>query len=381
MRVLALGGAGAVCKEATRDLAQFSEFDEIVVADYNVKAAQELVDSIGDRRLKAIFLDANDEKSLHELFPQFDVVMNGLPFKYDYVVNKVCVEEGVNGLDLSSDDPQFQLHQQALEKEMIFIPGVGATPGTTNAMVAWGASHLDEVERVQIYFAAFRSFAPAPGLLTTTLWEFDPEEPARGEVYYEDGAMRPAPPFSGEKIVRFHDLIGEQPVYFVPHDEAQTIPHSYPKIKHASVRGCFPPKVMATGRVFKEMGLLSHEPSDLLGGRSPFEVSRDLLWASPETRKNDNWAYGLVVEVEGLEKGRKVRYTYRNSHPPQEEWGGSSAYFKNVGIPLSIGAQLIAEGAVEARGVVPPEIALPFERFIAELKRRGIVITEVREEL
>jgi len=76
-----------------------------------------------------------------------------------------------------------------------------------------------------------------------------------------------------------------------------------------------------------------------------------------------------------------VRYTYRNSHPPQEEWGGSSAYFKNVGIPLSIGAQLIAEGAVEARGVVPPEIALPFERFIAELKRRGIVITEVREEL
>ncbi len=42
MRVLVLGGAGAVCKEATRDLAQTSEFEEIVVADANLNAAQSI---------------------------------------------------------------------------------------------------------------------------------------------------------------------------------------------------------------------------------------------------------------------------------------------------------------------------------------------------
>ena len=39
MRALVLGGAGAVCKETTRDLAQYSDFEEIVVADYNMEAA------------------------------------------------------------------------------------------------------------------------------------------------------------------------------------------------------------------------------------------------------------------------------------------------------------------------------------------------------
>lgn len=38
MRALVLGGAGAVCKETTRDLAEYSDFEEIVVADFNLPA-------------------------------------------------------------------------------------------------------------------------------------------------------------------------------------------------------------------------------------------------------------------------------------------------------------------------------------------------------
>lgn len=39
MKVLALGGAGAVCNHAIRDLVEFSDFDEIVIGDFNVNAA------------------------------------------------------------------------------------------------------------------------------------------------------------------------------------------------------------------------------------------------------------------------------------------------------------------------------------------------------
>ena len=46
MRALVLGGAGAVCKETTRDLAQYSDYDEIVVADFNLHAATDLVEDI-----------------------------------------------------------------------------------------------------------------------------------------------------------------------------------------------------------------------------------------------------------------------------------------------------------------------------------------------
>ena len=60
MRALVLGGAGAVCKETTRDLAQYSDFEEIVVADYSVAAAQALVEELGDPRLKVLSFNADD---------------------------------------------------------------------------------------------------------------------------------------------------------------------------------------------------------------------------------------------------------------------------------------------------------------------------------
>ncbi|HSJ56510.1 MAG TPA: saccharopine dehydrogenase NADP-binding domain-containing protein, partial [Anaerolineae bacterium] len=244
MRILALGGAGAVAREATRDLAQFGEFDEIVVADYDLEAAQHLVDEIGDPRLTAIRLDASDYDALLRAFPRYDVVMNGLPFKFDLPVTRACVQAGVPGCDLSSEDPQFALDAEARRKGITFVPGTGATPGITNMMVRRAMELLDQVDTADIHFAAFRCLAPAPGLLTTTLWEFDPATTERAETYYEDGAWRAAPPMSGGKLVRFHDQIGEQTVYLVPHDEVYSLPASIPGLKRATVRGCFPPHVM-----------------------------------------------------------------------------------------------------------------------------------------
>ena len=69
MKVLVLGGAGAVCSETTRDLAKYSQFAEIVVADNNLEAASELINEIGDPRLSAVMFDARDDGSMVKLFP------------------------------------------------------------------------------------------------------------------------------------------------------------------------------------------------------------------------------------------------------------------------------------------------------------------------
>ena len=381
MRALVLGGAGAVCRETTRDLAAYSPFTEIVVADNNQIAVQDLVASIGDERLSVLKFNADDYDGMLVLFPKFDIVVNGLPFQYDYSVNKACVETGVNGLDLSSEDLQFDLHQLAVEKDMLFIPGMGATPGITNLMVRRAAEILDSIEAVEIFFAAFRCLAPAPGLLQTTLWEFNPEEKDRQEVYYEDGEWHAAPPLSGEKLVCFHEQIGEQCVYYVPHDEANTLPRSYPQLRRAAVRGCFPPHVMALMGALMRGGFLSQRKLTL-GGKemSSLEAVRLLLAESPVSKQNPVWGYGLVVEVTGERAGRRVACTYRSHHPPAGEWGGEAAYYKNVGIPLSIGAQLIASGLATSKGVRPPELALPTEAFFKELARRGITVEERIEE-
>jgi len=131
MKVLSLGGAGAVCQHATRDLAEFSSFDQIVIGDYNVAAAEKLAAEIGDPRVEVLKVDAEDYDGLVKLFKDFDVILNGLPWKYDLAVTKACVAAGVSGLDVSSEESQWDYDAAAKEKGIVFIPGVGATPGIT----------------------------------------------------------------------------------------------------------------------------------------------------------------------------------------------------------------------------------------------------------
>jgi saccharopine dehydrogenase-like NADP-dependent oxidoreductase len=129
MKVLSLGGAGAVCQHTTRDLAEFSDFSEIVIGDVNVEAAEKLAAEIGDPRLSVIRVDAEDYGSLVSTFKDFDIIVNGLPWRYDFDVTKACVEVGVSGLDVSTEEEQWDFHQTAKDKDIIFIPGGGATPG------------------------------------------------------------------------------------------------------------------------------------------------------------------------------------------------------------------------------------------------------------
>ena len=374
MKTLVLGGAGAVCKETTRDLAQFSKFDEIVVADYNLNAANKLVESIGDPRLKTIFFDAEDYGSMLKLFPGYDVVINGLPWKYDLSVTKACVEVGVDGLDVSTEEDQWSYDAVAKEKDIVFIPGVGATPGTTNAMARRAADQMDEVDDIQINFAAFRCPAPAPGLLITFLWEFHPK--TEGRVYYEDGEFHWVGPFQGLKTINFPGQIGEQEVCYIPHPETRTMPKSL-GAKKVSVRGCFPPHAMRLAKALLESGLYSEEPITVMGVETnALEMIHEILLTLKETKETPLWAYGLVVDVFGKADGKDIRIKLWSEHPSMEKWGGKAAYYKNIAIPLSIGAQMIARGDVDVRGVVPPETAIDPIIFFDELKLRGITIKE-----
>ena len=322
--------------------------------------------------------DAEDYDELVRTFAGFDVVLNGLPWRYDMAVTRACIEAGVNGLDVSTEEDQWDYDVVAREKGIVFIPGVGAAPGITNVMARRGADQLDEVDEIQINLAAFRHLAPAPGLLITTVWEFHPKE--ESHLYYRDGEFHWVGPFEGLKKVDFPGPIGEQEVCYIPHPETRTMPESL-GAKAVSVHGCFPPHIMRLMKAMLESGLYSEERIILEGiETTPLEMMKALLIQLPESKENPLWGYGLVVNVFGKRNGREVKVTLWNRHPPQEEWGGPPAYYRNVPIPLSIGAQMIAHGDVGVKGVVPPETALDPGIFFGELRRRSIEIHERVEE-
>jgi len=326
MRIFILGGAGAMGSETTKDIVSTGHFSEIAVGDIAVERTKEFISKIKDERLSVVKVDANNIDEIVEAIKGFDIVACALPFKYDFNVTKACIRAKVNGIDLSSNESQFALDDEAREAGITYIAGCGATPGTTNIMAKYGINKLDSAEKVEIAFAAFRSTAIAPGLLYTTLWEFDPDVEER--AYFENGEFIRVKPF--RTMVKY-DFYQKQPI----------------EVNGDKVK--------------------------------PVDFMFNFLLQNPEAKKNPVWAYGLVVEVVGKKGGKPAKISLKNSHPPMESWGGKSAYGKNVGIPLSIGAQMIARGKAKGKGVLPPEASLDAMSFFNELSKRGIKIGERME--
>ena len=375
MRVLILGGAGAIGSETTKDMVNTSTFSEIVLGDIDVDKVKEFIASLGDKRLSVVKVNADSIEDLARAMKGFDVVACALPFRYDMNVTKAAIKARVNGIDVAASRDQFALSPGAKKAGITYIAGCGATPGTTNLMAKYGIQKLYEAEEGQIAFAAFRCTAISPGLLYTTLWEFNPKEKAR--VYYKNGKFVKVGPLEGIKTVEFHEQIGKQEVGYVPHEETLTLPMAFPKLKKVEVRGCFPPETMELVKMLVKYNFYQDRSIEVNGVKvKPIDFIFNFLLQNPVAKTCPVWAYGLVVEVMGQKGGKPAKVVIKNSHPPMGKWGGRSAYTKNVGIPLSIGAQMIAKGKVKEKGVFTPEACLDPAKFFKELSKRGIQMIE-----
>ncbi|MBW2121823.1 MAG: saccharopine dehydrogenase, partial [Deltaproteobacteria bacterium] len=251
----------------------------------------------------------------------------------------------------------------------------------TNILAKYAADQMEEVEGIYISHGAFRAIAPSPGLSSTTFLEYDPAMP--GRVVYDRGRYLQVPPFSLEKKIELPEPFGSLPQYIIPHPEVHTLPRYIEGVKRIEVRGTWPEKNMRLIKALYEYGFLRNDKVKIRG----IEIgSRDFVAAyldqAPEGKEQDLWGYALHVEVVGTRQGRTVRHILTTSNPPGEVegWEGPRAYTRSVGVPLSIGAQMIASGRVKTRGVVAPEGAFDPAEFIGELARRGIMVRERIEE-
>jgi saccharopine dehydrogenase-like NADP-dependent oxidoreductase len=375
-KILVLGGVGAMATETSIDLVKTSDFEQIMIADINLAKIEAFIEQSGDSRLKAAKINAESVDEMAELISGYDVVANGLPRVYCENAIRAGIKAKVDMLDLiSPHEETLALDDEAQSAGISIVGGVGITPGITNILAQLGADRLETVERIDIDFAAFRSIAHSPGLLHVILWEFDPRTENR--FYFDGGRLIPNPPFSGARSVDFPEPIGTQTTYYVPHGESQTLSKNIPGVNQVFIRGCFPPRAMGLVKMLYDYGIYDAQPIDYQGSKiQPLEFLNHYLLNSPAGDQTDVWGYSVQVEVQGVLNGYEVMVRFVTDHPPMAKWGGQRAYAKNVGIPLSIGAQLLAQGKARKKGVDGVETMLPAEDFVNELRKRGFVINE-----
>lgn len=374
MKILVLGGCGAMGTEATRDLVATSEFEEIAVADVDLGRAQALCD---DPRMKALQVDVTDAVTLPRVMESYDVILNCTSYNFGLGITEAAIQARRPLLDLGglmNTPKQLAMDDRAREAGVTIVLGMGATPGVTNLMARAGAQRMDQVEEFHVAFATWRAIAPSPGLLDTVLDEFSPDTT---RFYYEDGRLVEAPPFAGECEIEFAPPIGRVKTYYVPHSETHALPRSFPGVKRVDVRGTWRPETMVLLKQWGEQGLLSTTPIPVDGGQhlAPKRMLRSLLLSRSHLPDTGEWAFYVHVDVVGRKGDARVTATYNLSHPPTSEWG-QTATAKVTGIPASIGAQKVARGQVTRTGVLTPENAFEPHEFFADLAKRRILVDE-----
>src|SRR5713226_7598373 len=344
-RALVLGGAGAMGREAVRDLALTSDFDEIVVADREEPSALRLVDELKDRRLSALRVDVTRRDDVEQLMHRADVV------------------------GLFNTPRQLELGPEAEGAGVPIVLGCGATPGVTNLMAQAAAAELDSVDRVEIAFGSLRPLAASPGLLDTILEEFSP---TTERFYFEDGRFVAVPPFAGARVLEFLPPVGVLETYFVPHSESHTVPRFLdPRPNHVSVRGSWHPEIMKAMRVFLDYGLTSEEAFPVDGAAlSPRTFLRAHLLHRPPALDSPV-AFFLRVDVTGERDHKSKATSYRSAHPT--DWGLAGTA-RMTGVPMSIALQALARGEVARAGVMGPEAAFSPEPMFAQLRARGVSV-------
>jgi lysine 6-dehydrogenase len=375
-KIIILGGCGAMGSEASRDLARTSDFEEIVIADAEIKKAEALTEELGGGRVRALRIDVRDEDALAEKLRDFQVVANCTTYHFGLIVTRAAIKARVNYLDLGglfNTPRQLELDDEAKQAGITVCLGCGATPGVTNLIARHAANQLDKVDEVHIAFASFRAIAPSPGLLDTVLDEFSP---GSRRFYWQDGSFVETPAFSGAKRVRFADPVGEIETYFVPHSETHTLPRFLGKgVRQVDVRGTWRPEIMKALRLFADLKLTADE-SITCDGRvfnSRAFLREHILQKAAGFGGEGEWAFLLNVEVLGRQDGNPVRIVGNTAHPGRADWG-TAATARMTGIPASIAAQKLARGEAQRTGVAAPEACFESTSFFDELAKRGILV-------
>lgn len=382
MRILCLGAAGKISRESVNDLVEFSDFDKITVADCNEKEGCEVVEWLNDPRVDFQRVDfLGDRDAAVKLMREYDIVMDGTPISLNDRSTSCIADAGVHGINLNGCGAEWAFDRQFKEHGKTCVAGMGMTPGATNMMVLRAVNQLDTAEIIRISHGAFRSIAFSPSIAETTRIEYDPDLPDR--LVYENGEFIRVPPFARPRDIELPQPYGTHTQWIIPHAETVTLPRSLANmgIKLIEVRGTWPQKNMELIRALYDWGLLSNPTAKVNGVEvGVMDAIGSYLINSPAGQETELWGYALHVEVIGTKDGKKLQHILTHTHPASDGtvkgWEKLRAYTRNVGIPMSIGAQIIAEGKVEKAGVLAPEQAFNPTDIFRELERRQIFVHE-----
>ena len=389
MKIVVLGGTGLTARCAVRDLVENTDVSEVVIAGRNLKKAQKLAEEIKNKRVSVTQFDATKHDTIVKVLKGADVAINGVQYNYNINIMKAALEARTHYLDFgglfNTSLEQMKLDDRFKKAGLTAILGIGECPGITNVMARYAVDRLDSVDTILIRDSWMDFTEGGPPFVVT--WSISTlfDEMTMPAVIYENGQHKQVPPLSGKETMKFPEPFGTQDQYYTIHSEAATFPTSFKDkgIKNVNWKEGGPGFLEI--KTLVNAGLASEKPLKLKNTEiSPRQFLLKLLkeqnmmgW--PDDVTPDDWEITRIIAV-GKKKGKKISRTMDAIFRSNKEWRCTAGQVA-VGVPASIAAQMLTMGDIDAKGVIPPELCVEPEPFIAELAKRNIKVYETVEKL
>ena len=388
MKVLILGGYGAMAQSTVPDLLASPGVERVGIAGRNAAKAKAFAAAARDDRATAVPVDARDSAALIRELRRWDCVINSTWYDLNVPTMEAAIEAGIHYCDLGGlyhqTLRQLKLDARAKDAGVTCVLGIGSTPGTMNVMAIHGASKLDKVHKVLLRSSGAVVAGGEPGkfvppyAIRTIFDEFSLDAPI-----LRDGKIRFVPALSGLERSEFMSPVGVVEGYYTIHSELATMPETIGKgVQEMDFIVAFPPAFRETVATLVRLGLASREEILVEGTKvRPYDVTSTAIDALPKPKEPE-----LDVDIQrcvlvGEKDGDSVTLRYEAVTWPHKKWkvGGGVV---DTGVPPSIAAQWMANGSVKRKGVIPPEIAFDPLPYFKELsaRGRGIQIIEYAED-
>ena len=364
MKIIVLGGAGDMGSMTVRDLAANPDVAELAIADYNLEGAQALAAEISDPRVTAVKVDANDHESLVAAIEPYDVAASAVgPF---YAFERKCasgaIDAGKHYVSLCDDydaaQSVFELDGKASERGVTVLTGLGWTPGISNVLVRKAAEQLDTIERIHVCWGASADDSEGFAVVLHTLHIFSGKVPS-----FQEGQLIEVPAGSAKEQVRFPEPVGDCNVFHLGHPEPVTLPRTYEDAHTVTLKGGLSENLLNSLSILMARLHLSNTHGKRV---AIAKLLKALLPVIGKIGRPADPSSGIRVDVIGKRDGDTVEISY----------GSADHMDRLTGLPMAIGAVMLARGDILRRGVMAPEACIPPDLFIEEMSQRGVKFYE-----
>ncbi|MBI4374960.1 MAG: saccharopine dehydrogenase NADP-binding domain-containing protein [Elusimicrobia bacterium] len=373
MKIMVIG-SGMQGRACAFDLLRNPRLKTVVLADNSAKSLDEARRFLRSGKVEIVRMDASDLARVKKVAQDCDVMVSAVPYFFNLDLAKAAVAAKTHFVDLGGNTDivlrELGLHPQAARAGVTLLPDVGLGPGMTTTIAVHGMNQLDTVEDVLIRDGGLPQQPRPPMNYLLTFSEHGLiNEYVEDAVAIRDGKRVKVPGLSEIETLDIPGLGVMEAAHAA--GGLSTLALTYEgRVRNMDCKLIRYPGHCQVISAMNAMGFFDQRRVRLDGATIAPRALSAKLFRDHFHRPSDKDLVVIHTKVRGLAGGRRVEILYRMLDK-YDDVHRMTAMTRTTGFPVSIVAQMLADGRINKPGAYPVETGIPPDAFLAEMKARG----------